>query len=1052
MENLETIIELFYKRIPIQQVIEDRIKSMNFDQKEFQRMATAYVFHYSGIESGNLLKYFLDVLREGAKRKGRRIAGGMSVFEPLFYYAQEFLLIRDNEIRCRYSRLLAWRKITTELSQDLLVTAFLAGELTHDQMRMRGFTWKSVIDHDNAQINAVVRRGISENHFHLNGAAPIFQISWLSLMNNVNVSKLGEHLRAYDKDRRYTNAAYTSAYREHSFEARYMQAALIRLLLYCKICEKRLKLGRYEVAVTRIQNDIAFPAFQYKRYGMEPCLTEQAADKMIERLNTLPSQWNHSTFREIVLYVIESCAAALNWREIWKLNLVLQEILDSSAGDCLLDKKRAAHVIKNNVNTPLSQLFLRLFFLAEKANLEDLRKLFADESVYESIWESKTLQNVKELLKEPEKLICEQDSLQALIDVYRLGDFEHIRGYKSLDYILEHLKFKGSDKEADNFIFSGERWLMYVMLRKVYLNDAGYRNYFNLFYAYLLIKESIRSELIQSNQNVGFENFSLYQKRKGDLLTDAIYRKEFTRHAVSNSLVSKNIRKIEVRIAPENDTERMCSRIRELDSTILGNNAGKNNLFYTVHFIKKFDNTRENTGLMHCRHYQRRKLFERQAYALSGLREKWPDVGERILGIDAASNEIGCRPEVFAPVFRYLKNHRYRYYSDGDMKKLPQLSATYHVGEDFLDLADGLRAIEEAVLFLNLESGDRLGHALALGVDVRDWYQSKGNRIALPVQDYLDNLVWIFQKLVQYDIQNFENLKDWIQGEYEILFGRIYRRNMDQTEINIIYQAFLEEKYKKEYEKSIRRMDFGIFNYYYAWQLRGDDPESYERGYFCENYYIGRLEEYRVNFHYLKDFQKREMPEAAFLYYMYHFNEGVRKEGEKTKEVLVSENYVKAVAAIQKVMQKKIAERGIAIETNPSSNYLIGTFRQYEKHPIVQFYNKGLVHDPQQLRDCPQLSVSINTDDQGVFSTSLENEYALMARALESVRDEAGEPVYCRDDICEWLDRIRVMGNEQSFWWNLEREAEDKAWKTEDIRYYLEGERRANEQKLESRR
>ena len=76
------------------------------------------------------------------------------------------------------------------------------------------------------------------------------------------------------------------------------------------------------------------------------------------------------------------------------------------------------------------------------------------------------------------------------------------------------------------------------------------------------------------------------------------------------------------------------------------------------------------------------------------------------------------------------------------------------------------------------------------------------------------------------------------------------------------------------------------------------------------------------------------------------------------------------------------------------------------------------------------MSVSINTDDQGVFSTSLENEYALMARALESVRDEAGEPVYCRDDICEWLDRIRVMGNEQSFWWNLEREAEDKAWKT----------------------
>ena len=1039
MENLDTIIELFYKRISIQQVIEDKIKSVDFDQKEFLRMTTAYVFHYSDIESGNLLKYFLDVFREGAKSRGRRIPEGLSVFEPLFYYAREFLLIRDNEVRCRYSRLLAWRKITTELSQDLLVTAFLAGELTHDQMRMRGFTWKSVIDHDNAQVNAVVRRGISENHFHLNGAAPIFQISWLSLMNNVNVSKLGEHLRAYDKERRYTNIAYASTYTENSFQVRYMQAALIRLLLYCKICEKRLKVGRYDVAVHNVQKDIAFPVFQTERFGEEPCLIKETADKIAEELlagssknsfdgdgepagHVLAYQWNYATFREIILCVIECCTVAPDWGKIWNLNIILLEILNSTVGDCVLDKSQAARVIENNVNRPLSQIFLKIFFLADKANLEDMRKIFVDDSIYETIWESRTLQNVKELLKEPERMICEQYSLQALIDVYRIGDFEHIRGYKSPDYILEHLKFKGSDKEMDNFIFSGERWLMYVMLRKVYLNDIGYQKYFNLFYAYLLIKESIRSELIQSNQNVGFENFSLYQRRKGDLLSDVIYRKEFTRHAVSNSLVSQNIRKIEIRIAPENDTTKMCRQIQELDSLILPSPEWKKNIFYTVHFIKKSDNEREHTGLIHCRHYQRRKFIERQAYALSGLREKWPRVGERILGIDAASSEIGCRPEVFASVFRYLKNHRHRYYSEDGIVILPQLGATYHVGEDFLDLADGLRAIEEAVIFLNLESGDRMGHALALGVNVREWYQSKGMRIALPVQDYLDNLVWIFQKLVEYDIPNFENLKGWIQGEYEIMFGRIYRKNMNQAEMNAVYRAFLKKKYKRNYEKSIRQMDFGIYNYYYAWQLRGDDPKSYERGYFYENYSIGRQEEFRVNFHYLKDFQKREMPEAALLYYMYHFNEGVRREGEKTKEVIVPENYVDAVASIQKIMQKKIAERGIAIETNPSSNYLIGTFRQYEKHPIIQFYNKGLVHDAKQLKDSPQLPVSINTDDQGVFSTSLENEYALMARALESVQDDEGKPVYNRDDICEWLDRIRVMGNEQSFGWKLEEQ------------------------------
>lgn len=41
---------------------------------------------------------------------------------------------------------------------------------------------------------------------------------------------------------------------------------------------------------------------------------------------------------------------------------------------------------------------------------------------------------------------------------------------------------------------------------------------------------------------------------------------------------------------------------------------------------------------------------------------------------------------------------------------------TYHTGEDFLDIVDGLRAIDEALLFLQMEKGERLGHAMALGV------------------------------------------------------------------------------------------------------------------------------------------------------------------------------------------------------------------------------------------------------------------------------------------------------------------------------------------------
>lgn len=60
-------------------------------------------------------------------------------------------------------------------------------------------------------------------------------------------------------------------------------------------------------------------------------------------------------------------------------------------------------------------------------------------------------------------------------------------------------------------------------------------------------------------------------------------------------------------------------------------------------------------------------------------------------------------------------------------------------------------------------------------------------------------------------------------------------------------------------------------------------------------------------------------------------------------------------------------------------------------------------------------NISINTDDKGIFHTSLENEYALMACAMEKERDENGNPKYNRQMVYQWLDNIREMGNMQSF-------------------------------------
>lgn len=101
----------------------------------------------------------------------------------------------------------------------------------------------------------------------------------------------------------------------------------------------------------------------------------------------------------------------------------------------------------------------------------------------------------------------------------------------------------------------------------------------------------------------------------------------------------------------------------------------------------------------------------------------------------------------------------------------------------------------------------------------------------------------------------------------------------------------------------------------------------------------------------------------------------------------------------------------IAIETNPSSNYLIGTIQKYDEHPILRFNSRKLRTPEKNM----SLSVSINTDDQGVFDTLLENEYALMTLALKKSKDKDNQPLYDIEDIYEWVDYVREMGLEQSF-------------------------------------
>jgi hypothetical protein len=134
---------------------------------------------------------------------------------------------------------------------------------------------------------------------------------------------------------------------------------------------------------------------------------------------------------------------------------------------------------------------------------------------------------------------------------------------------------------------------------------------------------------------------------------------------------------------------------------------------------------------------------------------------------------------------------------------------------------------------------------------------------------------------------------------------------------------------------------------------------------------------------------------------------------------------------IQNALLAVLQKHHIAIECNPSSNVLIGPIEHYIEHPILRFYNRELTlpgsgPDPGPAQDSSpdpgsglpashQLLVSINTDDAGIFGTSLETEYALLARALEKKKGRDGKPVHKPHDVYAWLNSIRLMGLDLSF-------------------------------------
>ena len=729
---------------------------------------------------------------------------GISIFDIIHCLVSKLLDFQQGRVVYRYKYLEIWDFLSRKIGINLFAASYYARRDYQKAFKRREFTNAEVIYHDNYVLNEVLSRGLSENHFHLRCSPPYFTLSWLSLMNSVTRVRIANRLDQIGESPRSPKMHYRHSYEEDSFSLRHLKAAAIRVYLYAFLTGEVLELGTYYAPLKWLLENIL---------EMEPVMDFLGDIFLGEDGNHVGqcfTQYLEETLGERRAWEFQERCQRFYWLFWVCYPHIPMECLSFGSRLFGLENqdKITEYIRKTYQPMPLGQC--AWLFQGQ----------YHDK--YRAEWDWQGRMAIRRLLADPNELLKARDCIQYAIDGFHTNSSS-----RQKDYALNSVEWKWD--EWEQAVAMGERWLIYQMEHRRFYYKKGdkerERGIYNLFFAYLLIKESFRNELLQNNDKIGFQNFQIYQKRK-DWFTTAFSEEELAQIAVKGAFHKQHLKSLELRLMPADSDVKNIYMLRACDKaigqlTFKSRKKADQKYYYVFHFGKKKDSLYKGSE-MRCRHKAFRGKLKRQSNAIMSMREKNPRVGERLKGIDACSSEDGCRPEVFAVAFRTLKNHSVH---RTDIKqKLSQLRISYHVGEENQDVLDGLRAIDEAVYFLNMGSGDRLGHATMLGINVEEWYNRNHCQISIRQHDYLDNVAWLYHRIIYFQISNQDNLLEYLEQEFQVFFNRIYEKNM-----GIDYnQNILHEK-----EGHLgHNLNFDIYNYYYAWELRGDAPELYERGFY----------------------------------------------------------------------------------------------------------------------------------------------------------------------------------------------------------------------------
>lgn len=347
---------------------------------------------------------------------------------------------------------------------------------------------------------------------------------------------------------------------------------------------------------------------------------------------------------------------------------------------------------------------------------------------------------------------------------------------------------------------------------------------------------------------------------------------------------------------------------------------------FVLHFSKTNTenhkaNEKRKTKMDRERYLKKRKALFQECTKLIGFIKSFGMRQRVAVGIDAAGDELQLSADVFAPIFRLFE------------RETSISHRTYHCGEDFYHLLGGIRSVYDAVVFLDMRCGNRLGHATAIGILPSQWRKHMPAKLCMPRGDYMLDLIFASMVLSE------GNLTAKAKAEAELLRQARHIFPGKPLSVHVLQDFYETRHFKPDCAK--------LYGESHVFETIDDETKLVAA-------HIKKWGKMGVEFLYAWNYEMKTQNAAAELV-------------EVDRDLFDDDTLVE----LQQKVQKLIRNRKVVLETLPVSNLRISQYEDIRQHHLLRWLGVPGCALPGDY----QMNVCMGSDDPGIFVTDIKNEY-----------------------------------------------------------------------------